>query len=94
MGSGRVGRSAGLAAGSEILLPDALGHLRKRKCVQPAAHVPALVAIGEPAYKKRIERSARDDAKLAEFGDGLRETPIRHADAHSALNDFGKLDHL
>jgi hypothetical protein len=56
--------------------------------------VAALVAIGKAAYKKRIERGARDDAKLTEFGDGLREAPVRHAYAHSALNDFGKLDHV
>ena len=39
-------------------------------------HRAALIAIGEPTHKERIERGARDDAKLAEFGDGLRETPV------------------
>ena len=94
MGTRRVGRFAGLAAGNEVLLPDALSHLRKRKSVQPAAHVAAQIAIGEAAYKERIERGARDHAKLAESGDASGEAPIRHAYTHSALNDLGKLDHL
>ena len=56
-----------LAAGNEILLPDASGHLWKGKCVQSPAHVAALVAVGKPAHKDRIERRARHDAQLAEF---------------------------
>jgi hypothetical protein len=30
---------------------------------------------------------------LPEPGDGLRQAPIGHTDAHAALNDSGKLDH-
>ena len=41
-----------LAAGDEILLPDALGHFRERKCIQPPAHVTALVAFGKASQEK------------------------------------------
>ena len=54
MGSVRIGRIAGLAAGNEVLLPDASGHVRKRKCIQPPAHVPAQIAIGKAAHKQGI----------------------------------------
>jgi hypothetical protein len=30
---------------------------------------------------------------LPELGDGLRQAPIGHTNAHAALNDSGKLDH-
>ena len=67
MGTAGYGVSAGLAAGNEVLLPDAPGHLGKGKCIQSAAHVAALVAIGEPAHKELIERRAGNHPELAEF---------------------------
>ena len=66
-GRQRIRRFDGLAAGNKVLLPDAPGHLGKGKCIQSPAHMSALVAIGEPAHKQRIERRAGDHAKLAEF---------------------------
>ena len=62
-----IGRAGRLAAGHKILLPDALRHLLKRKCVQSAAHVAALVAVREPAHKDRIQGGARYHAQLAKF---------------------------
>jgi hypothetical protein len=55
--------------------------------------VPALIAIGEPAYKKQIEACAGDYAELTEFGDSIGQAPVRDSHAHAALNDFGKLHH-
>ena len=53
-----VRRLGSFSAGNEVLLPDAPGHLGKGKCVQSPLHVSALITIGEPAYKKLIERRA------------------------------------
>jgi hypothetical protein len=66
-GQRRIGSAHWLAARNEVLVPDASRHPGKRKCIQSPAHVPALIAIGEPAYKNTIECGARDDAKLAEL---------------------------
>ena len=66
-GQDRIRSSLGLAAGNVVLVPDALGHLRKGKGLQAAAHVSPLVAIGKAANEERIERRARDHAKLTEF---------------------------
>ena len=57
-----IRRAGSLAAGHEILLPDAFRHVRKRKRIQPPAHVPAQVAVRKPAHKDRIQRRARHDA--------------------------------
>ena len=52
------------------------------------------VPIGEPARKQGVKGCSRDDAELTELGDGLRQAPIGDAHAHTALDDFWKLDHL
>ncbi len=91
VGIGRFGR---LAAGNKVLVPDAPGHLGKRKSVQAPAHVAALVTIGKAAHKDRIECRARHNTQLAKLGDGLGKAPIRHTNAHSALNNSWELEHF
>ncbi len=93
-GHGRIRRSDGFAAGNKVLLPDAPGHLGEGESLQSPAHIPSLVAIGEPAHKKRVERRAGDHPELAEFGNRLGQAPVGDAHAHAALNDLGKLHHV
>ena len=57
-----IRRTCSRTARHEILLPDALRHLLKRKRVQSTAHVSALIAVREAAHKDRIQRRARHDA--------------------------------
>ncbi len=91
--NGRIRYIAGLATGNKILLPDSLGHIRKRKGVQSPAHVPALVSIDKAADKQRIKRRSRYDTELAQPRHRICQAPIGHTHAHAALDDFGKLDH-
>jgi hypothetical protein len=88
---GAVGRCGRFAAGNEVRAQDALGHLRKRKGREAAAHMAAGVAILEAADEDLVECGAGNDAELAEGGDGLSETPAGYASAHTALNDDGIL---
>jgi hypothetical protein len=93
-GSNRIGGAGRPAAGDEVLTPDAASHLGKGEGVESAAHVAAGVAIGEAADKELVKCGSGDHTELTELRYGLRETPVGDADAHSALNDFGKLHHL
>jgi hypothetical protein len=56
--------------------------------------VPALVAVGEAAHKKLIQRCAGDNAELAELRDSVSQAPVGYANAHATLNDFRKLHHI
>jgi hypothetical protein len=60
----------------EILLPDAARPLGEREGVNAPAHAVSVVAVRAPAHEDLVHGGARDDAELADFGDGLGEPPI------------------
>ena len=88
-----IGCGRGFATGNEPGTQNALGHFRKGKGGEAAAHGASGVAILETADEDLIESGAGDDAELAEAGDGLSEPPAGDAGAHASLNDERVLEH-
>ncbi len=77
----------GLAAGDEELVEDAAGEVGEGESGEGATHASTGVAVGEAPDEDLVERSAGDDAELAERRDSAGESPVGDSDAHPALND-------
>ena len=92
-GGERIGSVGGFSAGDEVVLPDAARDFGEGKRVQSAAHVTALIAVGEAAYEDLVEGGSGDDSELSGAGDGLRQAPVGDSDSHASLDDSGELDH-
>ena len=57
---------------------------------QRTAHITAGVAILQTPGEHLVKSCSRYDAELTDTGDRLCQAPIGDADAHAALNNFGK----
>ena len=62
-----------------------------RKVVERSTDRSVRIATLQPASENRIQGSSRDDSQLAGLCDGPRQSPIRYASSHAALdNDWVK----
>src|SRR5579859_1705208 len=82
-----------LAARDVVFLTNTLRQFRNRKMFQPAAHVPARVAVLQPPDQNLVQRRAGNNSELPLLRNGSRQPPARYADAHSALNDHWIIAH-
>ena len=83
-------RVSALALGAEEALERGGRDARDREVLHRAADVAARVAVLQAPDEDRVDHRSRDDPELAEAGNGARQPPVGHRDAHPALNDGGK----
>ena len=92
VGGGRLVRRVGRFAALDVVaLEDGLHHFRQGQAGEGAPHVPAEVAIGEPAGQHPVDPGARNNAQLSKLRHSPGQGPVGDRHTHAALNNKGEI---